>query len=94
MQLKLDRCSITLEHEIEHFGLEGYPIRYNCGANNGPALALHWLLQIPIAQVEREELSFTLRFADGQLLVVHTELRPYESGQIVSTDDQFNFIVF
>jgi hypothetical protein len=97
IQFKLDRCSMTLEHGVEHVNLDGVRARYNCVARDGPPLLLHQLLQVPIVSVDRQDLEFTLRFRDGQMLTIHTEIGPYESGQIYFMDENGatrDFIVF
>ena len=52
----------------------------------GPPLVLHRLLYKPIVAVERDDLRLTFKIDDGSALAVLSELGPYESGHIETSE--------
>ena len=85
------RTQIYCEHRIEHIEAGGTTWAYDCTAANGPPLLLHTLLCKRVTRVEREDLRLTFRTEDEASLSIFSELGPYESGQICTTE---SFIVF
>ena len=90
----LNGRQLAIEHVVEHVEPDGTRHRYDCQASERPPLLLHRLLLRPVASVEREELSFTLRFEDGAALVVHAALDGHESGHIVVPGEPTGWVVF
>jgi hypothetical protein len=88
-----DGGQITVEHRIEHIQ-NGSVHSYDCQSQDGPPLYLHRLLQQPIISVEAEPLRLTLTFEDGAALRIHSEIGPYECGQIYPTENRQTSIVF
>ena len=85
------RCLVAALR-IEHVEPNGTVWPYGCEAWEGPPLLLHRLLQHRVAAVAREDLRLTLTFDDGSALRVFSDLGPYESGQLWSSND--DWIVF
>ncbi|MBL9071208.1 MAG: hypothetical protein JNM03_14595 [Sphingopyxis sp.] len=94
VQFKFDRWGLSVEFSIEHIDADGGRYLYNCNAKSGPPLVIHRLLQKSVSAVEREDLAFTLCFEDDSRLIVHTELGPYECGQLYRLSDASGIIVF
>lgn len=94
LQFKFEKWELSIQFDVEHVEPDGTCHRYNCTANDGPPLFLHRLLQISVTSVEREELVFKLHFDDGSILVIHTELGPYECGQLYKLEPPSAIIVF
>lgn len=94
VQFMFDRWILSVQFDIEHVEPDGIRHLYECKAQDGPPLFLHRLLQKTVTSVEREELSFKLGFADGSTLIFHTELGPYECGQLYRRTDASDMLVF
>ncbi len=94
VQFKFDRWGLTVEFDIEHIEPDGTRHNYDRKVHDGPPLLLHRLLQKPITSIEREELAFKLNFSDGSILIIHTELGPYECGHLYSLSNAANILIF
>jgi hypothetical protein len=86
--------TIVAELRVEHVEPDGTVWTYDCEAASGPPVALHRLLYKRIATVQRDELRIVFGIEDGSQLILHTELGPYESGNISAPEMKDCFIVF
>lgn len=89
-----DRWGLSVQCNIEHVEPTGARHIHDCTTLGGPPLVLHRLLQKLVTSVEREELAFKLHFTDGSTLIVHTEIGPFECGQLYRVDGTGDFTVF
>ena len=94
VQFRFDRWGLSVQCNITHVEPDGARHIYDCTKLGGPPLVLHRLLQKLVTSVEREELAFKLNFTDGATLIVHTEIGPFECGQLYRLDGTGVFIVY
>ena len=86
VKLVLDNgCSITSEGKLTYVDPEGSHFGYEREWRNEAPIRFHALLEQRLVLIDSEQLSLFLKFEKGALMV-HSELGPYESGQIHSAD--------
>lgn len=73
---------ITVEGRIEHVDETGRAYHHDCQIRAGEALYLHQLLQQSISAIDVEPLCLSLKFKNGSILRIFSELGQYECGQI------------
>lgn len=80
---------IYAETAVVQIEPDGTEWRFDCVGHSGAPVIFHRLLYKRIVTIEREELRLTLRLEDDSILIIHSELGPYESGHIIMRDGDF-----
>ncbi len=83
---------LVVEQRIEHVEPDGTVWSYDCQATERAPVVLHRLLYRGIVAVEREDLRLTFRIDGGYVLVVVSELGPFESGHIDAPEIGFTVL--
>ena len=95
-QIRLDPFAVQLAFEsgwqidvnerLQHITPDGTVWAYNCKASLGEPTVLQLLLYKRIVDVERDDLTITLKIEDGSSLSIFSVRGPYESGVLWAPD--------
>jgi hypothetical protein len=80
------KTQVYAQERVDYTDSAGVVWRYNCDDAGGPALILQRLLYKRIIAIEREDFCLTFRIEDGSSLTLISELGPYESGAIETSE--------
>lgn len=92
LDFHFENVRITCEYMVEYVAADGASMRHDIQALLGATIGFHRCIDREVVALDVEELRLSLRFDDGSVLRIESELGPYESGQIGS--QRVGLIVF